>query len=66
VDQATEIVTGIPAGERDEEGNFPEGSINQLVQTRLIELAKKQRAFAAPPEKAGEEEEVVEEEEGEA
>jgi predicted ATP-dependent protease len=56
VDQAAELLTGIPAGERDEEGNFPEGSINQLVEARLIELAEKQRAFAAPPKEEGKEE----------
>jgi len=66
VDQGIELLTGIPAGERDGEGNFTEGSINQRVEARLIELAEKQRAFAVPPEKAGEEEELVEEEEGEA
>jgi len=53
VDQATEILTGIPAGERDGEGEFPEGSINQRVEARLIELAEKQRAFTAPREKTG-------------
>ena len=53
VDQAIELLTGVPAGERDEEGNFSEGSINQLVEARLIELSAKQRAFAAPPEKEG-------------
>jgi len=57
VDQAIELLTGILAGERDEEENFPEGSINQLAEARLIELAEKQRAFAAPPKEAGEEEE---------
>ncbi|MFQ6102284.1 MAG: Lon protease family protein [Anaerolineae bacterium] len=62
VDQAVELLTGVTAGERDEEGNFPEGSINQLVEARLIELSEKQRAFAAPPKEEGE---VVEEEEGE-
>jgi len=66
VDQATEILTGIPAGERDEEGEFPKGSINQRVEARLIELAGRQRAFAAPREETGGEPEVVEEEEGEA
>jgi lon-related putative ATP-dependent protease len=69
VDQAIELLTGIPAGERDEEGNFPEGSINQRVESRLIELAEKQRAFSAPTKgKEGEEEEegkAGEEEEGE-
>jgi len=62
VDQGIELLTGIRAGEQDEEGNFPEGSINQLVEARLIELAEKQRAFAAPPKEVGEEKEVVEEE----
>jgi hypothetical protein len=33
-----EILTGMPAGEADEEGNFPENSINFLVQRRLLEL----------------------------
>lgn len=45
VDQGVELLTGVPAGERDEEGNFPEGSINERVEHRLIELAEKQRAF---------------------
>lgn len=45
VDQGVELLTGVPAGERDEEGNFPEGSINERVEQRLIELAEKQRAF---------------------
>jgi len=64
VDQAMELLTGIPAGERDVEGNLPEGSINQLVKARLIELAEKQRAFTAPPEEMTEKAE--EEEESEA
>ena len=50
VNQAIELLTGVPAGERDEEGNFPAGSINQLVEARLIELTEKQRAFSAPPQ----------------
>lgn len=45
-DQGLELLTGKPAGVRDDEGNFPEGSINQLVEARLIELAEKQRAFS--------------------
>jgi len=65
VDQAIELLTGIPAGEWDEEGNFPEGSINQLVEVRLVELAEKQRAFGASPKEMEKEEDAVEEEEGE-
>jgi predicted ATP-dependent protease len=47
IDQGIEILTGIPAGERDESGDYPEGSINYLVEARLAELAKKQAAFSA-------------------
>jgi len=57
VDEALELLTGIPAGERDEEGNFSAGSVNQLVETRLRELAEKQRAFSAPPQESEEESE---------
>jgi len=64
VDQAIELLTGVPAGERDEEGNFPEASVNQRVEARLIELAEKQRAFSAPPGKTGGEEKEDGEEEG--
>jgi predicted ATP-dependent protease len=46
VDQGIEILTGIPAGERDEEGNYPEGSVNALVEGRLAELAEKRARFA--------------------
>jgi lon-related putative ATP-dependent protease len=54
VDEALELLTGIPAGERDEEGNFFAGSVNQLVDARLRELAEKQRAFSAPPQESEE------------
>jgi hypothetical protein len=55
VDQAITILTGLPAGERDDEGNFTEGSINHLVEARLIELAETQRAFGSPAETTEEE-----------
>ena len=41
IDQGIEILTGLPAGESDEEGNYPEGTVNGKVQARLAELAKK-------------------------
>jgi len=40
IDQGIELLTGIPAGEPDEEGNYPEGTINGLVQAELIRLAE--------------------------
>jgi len=45
VDQGIEILTGLPAGERDEEGNYPEGSVNYLVEKRLRELAETRAQF---------------------
>lgn len=65
VDDAIELLTGVPAGERDAEGNFPEGGINQRVEARLIELAEKQRAFTAPPKEAPQEEKAPQDETGE-
>lgn len=47
VDQGIEILTGVPAGEPDEEGDYPEGTINHMVESRLTEMAEKRRAFSA-------------------
>ncbi|NLE99509.1 MAG: AAA family ATPase [Anaerolineales bacterium] len=45
VDEAITLLTGAPAGERDEAGQFPEGTVNRLVEQRLVDLAERQRAF---------------------
>ena len=45
VDQGIELLTGRPAGVRDETGQFPEGTVNRLVEQRLIALAEQARAF---------------------
>ncbi|MEW5961231.1 MAG: ATP-binding protein, partial [Chloroflexota bacterium] len=45
IDQGLEILTGRPAGERDEAGNFPEGSINRQVEARLVNMAEQLQAF---------------------
>lgn len=50
VDQAIELLTGIPAGEPDADGNVPEGSINHLVATQLIQLSLMRKAYASPPQ----------------
>ena len=52
IDEGIEILTGIPAGQRDEAGNFPEGTVNQRVEARLVKLAEQRKTFAAP-ESAG-------------
>jgi predicted ATP-dependent protease len=50
VDDGIEILTGLPAGEPDEAGNYPEDTINYLVQSRLAELAAQRQAFTASGE----------------
>ena len=45
VDQGIEVLTGIPAGVADEEGRYPEKSINGMVQANLSEFAERRAAF---------------------
>ncbi len=46
IDQGIEALTGCAAGARDEEGAYPDQSINGLVEARLREFAHGLRAFA--------------------
>jgi lon-related putative ATP-dependent protease len=46
IDQAIELLTGVPAGEPDAEGKLPEGSINYLVAVRLFEFSEVRQLFA--------------------
>ena len=46
VDQGIEILTGVEAGRRDEEGRYPDDSLNRRVEERLAELASRAREFA--------------------
>ncbi|MCY4033874.1 MAG: AAA family ATPase [Hyphomicrobiales bacterium] len=41
------LLTGLPAGERDGDGNFPEGSVNAMVEDRLREFAYARREFSS-------------------
>jgi lon-related putative ATP-dependent protease len=47
IDQGIELLTGVAAGEPDEEGNYPPDSVNGKVRARLAELAEKQQEFSA-------------------
>jgi lon-related putative ATP-dependent protease len=47
VDQAIELLTGLSAGKRGKSGDFTEGSVNQRVEVRLIEMAETQRDFSS-------------------
>lgn len=51
VDEGLEILTGLPAGERGEDGEFAEGSLNRMAEKRLSELARKMKEFGRPAAK---------------
>lgn len=51
VDEGIEILTGVKAGQRREDGTFEEGTVNDLVDRRLRELAEAMRKFGRPEEK---------------
>jgi predicted ATP-dependent protease len=53
VDQAVELLTGVPAGERGEDGRFADGSVNRRADDRLAEFARKARAFGKTPASGG-------------
>ena len=40
IDEGIEILTGVPAGKKDKEGNFPAGTVNYLVYEKLKKYAK--------------------------
>jgi len=45
IDEGIEILTGVKAGTRRPDGNFEEGTMNQLVDQRLKEIANKLREY---------------------
>ena len=47
VDEAIELLTGLPAGEPDAGGGMPENSVNARVAAQLAELSCARRAFSA-------------------
>jgi predicted ATP-dependent protease len=48
VDQGIALLTGLPAGEPDEHGVYPEGSVNRRVGDRLSELGRRLRELENP------------------
>jgi len=47
IDEGIEVLTGLPAGQRDENGAYPEGSVNHLVLKKLQEYTDRQKKFAS-------------------
>jgi predicted ATP-dependent protease len=48
VDEAISLLTGVPAGVPDEQGNIPEGSINYLVASQIAEMSARRQSFNRP------------------
>lgn len=46
IDQGIEILTGIKAGEKQDDGTYPEETINRMVKDRLEVMAKRLAQFA--------------------
>jgi lon-related putative ATP-dependent protease len=47
VDDGIELLTGLPAGQRDEQGLFPDGSLNRLVEDTLTRYSVAMQAYAS-------------------
>jgi len=45
VDQGIELLTGIPAGERTAKGKYDKGTINRMVEDRIVAIGNKRRAL---------------------
>jgi len=63
VEQAVELLTGLRAGERDEQGEYTEGSLNRRVEDRLLTFAELRHEFRET-QKAKDEEDDAEGDEG--
>ncbi len=47
IDEGIEVLTGMKAGIRREDGNFEEGSVNALVNNRFLEMTEKLGEYSA-------------------
>ncbi len=54
VDQGIEILTGVPAGERQPDGTYPDGTVHRRVMDRLRQYAERLRDFGRRDERDGE------------
>jgi lon-related putative ATP-dependent protease len=54
IDEAISLLTALPAGTADAQGNFPEGSVNYRVQQRLKELSRLRKEYSEGAKEAPE------------
>jgi predicted ATP-dependent protease len=48
IDEGIEFLTGVPAGERQADGSYREGTVNYLVNKKLQEMAETVRQYQVP------------------
>jgi predicted ATP-dependent protease len=48
IDEGLELLTGIEVGEEQEDGSYPEGTVNYRIMEKLDQLAEKRKAFSTP------------------
>jgi predicted ATP-dependent protease len=64
IDQGIEILTGVESGDHLEDGRFKEGTVNALVDKRLIDLGTKIKEFEGGGEEGAKEEKKKERKKG--
>jgi lon-related putative ATP-dependent protease len=52
IDEGIEVLTGVPAGKRQADGTYIEGTVNYLIDKRLREFAEKLKVYHAPETEA--------------
>ena len=57
IDEGIEVLTGVPAGDVQEDGAYPEGTVHHLVEKRLLDMAKKSRDYGKRLDKDDDEDE---------
>ena len=50
LNEGIELLMGLPAGERQKDGSYPEGTVHQAVQARLLQLAEDLNKFGEDDE----------------
>jgi hypothetical protein len=48
IEEGIEILTGVQAGAKDEQGKFPEGSVYQRTNEHLRQMAETLASFSRP------------------
>ena len=57
IDEGIEVLTGVAAGDVQDDGSYPDGAVHYLVEKRLEDMARKSRDFGKRPDKESNEDE---------